>query len=311
MEGGRMRKLIGVATAVALAAAVVSGLAAATPPGADTLVPVGSPPAPFSQNKQNEPAVAVNPIDPSIAAAGANEEDNMEAYNAGDPTTCPLPPGVGTSGVYFSDDSGSSWMQPTYTGLTARDCLGPDPCTPHVGPIGTLPRYFENGLVSDGDPAVAFGPAPAAGGFSWDNGSRLYYANLTSGPGIKGAEAIGVSRTDDVQAAAADDKDAWMPPVIASHQSSATFADKEQIWADNASSSPDFGNVYVCWENFVGNGAGALYVARSTNGGDTWSEKQVTPAHAVPPKLWGQSGCTIRTDSEGNVYVFYEQFQSP
>jgi hypothetical protein len=102
-----------------------------------------------------------------------------------------------------------------------------------------------------------------------------------------------------------------MPPVIASRQSSATFADKEQIWADNASSSPSFGNVYVCWENFVGNGAGALYVATSRDGGDSWAQKQVTPAHAVPPKMWGQSGCTIRTDSHGVVYVFYEQFESP
>jgi hypothetical protein len=306
-----MRQILRAIPLVAVAALIVAAVAGASP---DTLVSVGSPPSPFAQNKQNEPALAVDANHPNVLVAGANDEIDDEACNAGDPTTCPFTAGVGTSGVYFSFDSGASWTQPTYTGLTARDCLGPAACTPHVGPIGTLPRYYENGLVSDGDPAVAFGPAPGAGGFSWDNGSRLYYANLTSGlPGgsLKGFEAIGVSRTDDVQAAAAGDQSAWMDPVIASKQSSATFADKEQIWADNASSSSFFGNVYVCWENFVGNGAGALYVATSRDGGDTWRQKQVTPAHAVPPKLWGQSGCTIRTDSHGAVYVFYEQFESP
>ncbi len=307
-----MKRLLRAVPPLAVAALVVTAVAGAFNP--DTLVTVGSPTAPFSQNKQNEPALAVDANHPNVLVAGSNDNIDLEACNAGDPTTCPFTAGIGGSGVYFSFDSGTTWTQPTYTGLTARDCLGPDPCAPHFGPIGTLPWYYENGLVSDGDPAVAFGPVPGAGGFSWDNGSRLYYANLTSGSALKGAEAIGVSRTDDVAAAAAGGpagKDAWVPPVIVSHQSSATFADKEQIWADNAASSPSFGNVYVCWENFVGNGAGALYVATSRNGGDTWDQKQVTPAHAVPPKLWGQSGCTIRTDSHGVVYAFYEQFESP
>jgi hypothetical protein len=306
-----MRQILRALPLVAVAALIVAAVAGASP---DTLVSVGSPPSPFSQNKQNEPALAVDANNPNVLVAGSNDNIDMEACNAGDPTTCPFTAGIGGSGVYFSFDSGASWTQPTYTGLTARDCLGPDPCDPHVGPIGTLPWYYENGLVSDGDPALAFGPVPGAGGFSWGNGSRLYYANLTSGSALKGFEAIAVSRTDDVQTAAAGGaagKHAWMPPVVVSKQSSATFADKEQIWADNAASSPQFGNVYVCWENFVGNGAGALYVATSRDGGDTWRQKQVTPAHAVPPKLWGQSGCTIRTDSHGAVYVFYEQFQSP
>jgi hypothetical protein len=317
-----MRGTVRITVLAAIIAAISLQVIPATGAGGDTRVSVGSPSGPFSRNKQNEPALAVDQAHPTILAAGANDNIDMESCNAGPDEDCPFTDGVGVSGIYFSMDSGHSWTQPTYTGLTARGCTGSvgdtdPPCDPDVGRIGTLPNYYEKGLVSDGDPALAFGPVPGPGGFSYANGSRLYYANLTSAiPGqaspIKGFEAIAVSHTDDVEAAAAGDNDAWSDPVIASKQNAALFSDKEQIWADNAASSPYFGNAYVCYAGFRGviGTSQPLFVLTSTDGGDSWVQKQVTPAtnNTSSRNGFGRSGCTVRTDSDGVVYVFDYQF---
>jgi hypothetical protein len=301
----------------------------------DAEVTVGSEDGIFSQNKQNEPAVAIDPAHPWLVAAGANDNIDMEACNVGPDNDCPFTNDVGGSGVQFSFDSGEHWMQPIYTGLTARHCVGvagvdDDPCMVQQGDIGTLPHYDEAGIVSDGDPAVVFGPVPDEDGtFSWDNGSRLYYANLTSEQvasdvdAFRGFEAIAVSRLDvppDLEEgdgeAVVNEEGSWEPPVIVSKQSATTFSDKEQVWVDQHEDSPFFGHAYVCWASFRSFSGGnalptPLVVSTSTDGGDNWRVKQVTDATNNPfnqKKGFGRSGCTIRTDSEGVVYVFANQF---
>jgi hypothetical protein len=279
---------------------------------AEALVTNGSPTTPFPQNKQNEPTVAIDPTNPSVLAAGSNDEIDLAPCNGGD---CPFTQGVGVSGIYFSFNGGSSWMQPTYQGWSARTGTG------GAGPIGTLPHYFEAGLVSDGDPVTVFGPRPdSSGHFSWSNGSRLYYGNLTANfaterkdQTFKGLEAIAVSHADDLSAAASGDASAWSDPAIVTErrQSSTTFSDKDAIWADNAATSAHFGAVYTCYTQFRSQkeiGPEQISVSHSTDGGETWSRPITLSSAFANKKRPGRQGCAIRTDSHGAVYAAWEDF---
>src|SRR5437773_11487786 len=51
--------------------------------------------------------------------------------------------------------------------------------------------------------------------------------------------------------------------------------DRESGWADNNTSSPHFGNMYVSRNDFAV-GGGALFVSVSTNNGTTWTQHQLT-----------------------------------
>jgi hypothetical protein len=309
-------------------------LAVPAPAGAGTVadaeVSVGSPHTIAPRSHQNEPAVAIDAHQPNVLVAGSNDYIDQQPCPediSHDIAQCDeFSAGIGVSGVYFSFDSGETWMQPTYTGWQARNCGTATVCPGSFGPIGRIPWYYESGLTDDGDPAVAIGPKPVNGTFSWENGSRVYYANLTANfPGStaipRGYEAVAVSRLDNPTPTRVQNKSNWFRPVIAtSQQSNTAFTDKEQIWADNASSSPFFGRAYVCYAEFRSNGhhnpgteIAPLTVLTSTDGGSTWTKKQIQPADAGGhgQSGFGSSGCTVRTDSAGNVYVFAEQFENP
>ncbi len=320
------------AIAFVLAAAAV--LAFALPAGAGTVtnteVSVGSPHDIAPRSHQNEPVVAMDAHNPSLLVAGSNDYIDQQPCPqdlATQTAACDdFSAGIGVTGVYFSFDSGKHWIQPTYTGWQARNCGTATVCPGSLGPIGRIPWYYEAGLIDDGDPAISIGPKPVNGQFSWSNGSRVYYVNLAANfPGStaipRGYEAVAVSRLDDPTPTSVLDKNSWKLPVIVTEQQSNTaFTDKEQVWADNAASSPFFGRAYICFAEFRSNGLhlpgseiAPLTVAVSADGGDTWRTSQIQPANANGHGNggFGSSGCTIRTDSHGVAYLFAEMFENP
>ena len=303
------------AASVAVLAAPATATAQAGPPGTvlfnslvNTAVPAGGTsnghPAvdAFPQNKQNEPTIALDPTNGKLIAGSNDEIDEPLCTGAGtasSPGSCPFAPNVGVSGVYFSTTGGLSWTQPSFKEAPA----GTGSCKGRT--IHTLPGYCEQNLESFGDPILTVGPRMGASGrFSWSNGSVVYYGNLAF-PNNAAVPIITVSRSTD-------DGSSWMAPVVASSSNNPVdFNDKVFVSADANAKSPFFGNVYVSWTLFEGNGHKGftpepIVVARSTDGGQTWSHlTRLTPSHNNNT-VGGRQGSFVRTGPDGTVYVFWE-----
>ena len=243
----------------------------------------------FPQNKQNESPMAVNPLDANNAISGANDEIQEPDCTpaTGGSSSCPFAPGVDTSGVYWTTDGGASWNR------------------------SILDWYPSAGITSDGDPVVAFGPKPDGhGGFTYANGARAYFGSLAGSPSFgPNQEVLAVSYSDDGGAT-------WSDPIMATTRTNpVNFNDKISIWADSNPDSPYFGNVYVGWTLFTGNGnfgnsptylPEPIMIARSTDGGQTFEKpRKLSPSHNNGI-VGGRQGSVIRTAPNGDVYVFWE-----
>ncbi len=263
--------------------------------------PTSNTTARFPTNKQNEPSIAVNPLNPNYLVAGSNDEQLQPPCGPGPvrgpdapANDCSFFPGVGTDGYYTSADGGTTW--------TNR---------------GLLPGYSEfpgqpGALVSDGDPRLAYGPNPGAdGNFTQEraqdaylNGARVYYAGLASyaanaAKGNQVPELLGVSTSDDNGVT-------WGGPYVGANGHGYIFNDHEDLTADDNPASPFFGRVYLSWTQFrdLPSCAEPIDIAYSDNGGRTWSlPNQISAAYNCG--IGGRQSSTVRTGPDGAVYVVW------
>jgi hypothetical protein len=247
----------------------------------------------FPTNKQNEPSIAVNPIDGTHLIAGSNDEQLQPPCGPGPVrgatdarNDCSFFPNVGTDGFYTSADGGATWTNG-----------------------GLLPGFSDyagapDQLVSDGDPVIVYGPKPDGhGGFTYANGARAYYGSLASfnsnaSPGNQAPELLTVSTSDDNGAR-------WSSPTVAVSSSGFVFNDKPDFWADKNPSSPFFGRLYASWTQFRSNLAEPVEFAYSADGGKTWTApNQLSIAQNIA--FGGRQGSVVRSGPDGAVYVLWE-----
>jgi hypothetical protein len=300
----RARRRVALLAAAAALAAVPAAASAADVQANRPQVagdPTSDATARFPTNKQNEPSIAVNPVNASRLIAGSNDEQRQPPCGPGpvrgfdaDPSDCSFFPNVGTSGIYTSSDGGATW---TNRGLLVDQ-----------------PSWLASPLVSDGDPVIVYGPKPnGSGGFSYATGARAYYATLASYknnagsyPPNKAPEYLAVSFSDD-------NGETWSAPVLATTKDNPNdFNDKEALAVDDNPSSPYFGRLYLSWTEFrsftlTGYGNEPVDVAVSTDGGLSFSKpKQLSPAGNNGTGN-GRQGSAITTGPDGSVYIAWEQ----
>ncbi len=232
---------------------------------------------PFPKNKQNEPSLAQNPLNPDNLIAGSNDEFGEPQCTNTTPSSCPFVNGVSVSGFYASFDGGQTW-----------------PCQGLID----LSAFRE---FAFGDPGQTF-----------DSRGNAFYSTLgfpTASTATRDQVATGL-QADFFVAKSTDGGCSYLSAAKVSGASPAKFDDKPDIAADTNSGSPFRDNVYAAWTTFSkqgipGFGNDQIVFARSTDGGQTWSSPlPISPAHNNNA-VGGRQGAAVRVGPDGTVFVVW------
>src|SRR6266566_8563941 len=183
------------------------------------------------RRSQNEPAVAVDPHNPSVVAAGSNDYCTQ------------IVNGDVWAGYYRSTNGGSSWQDSVVPGYPADS-----------SPAGTAsPTHGTCGAA--GDPSQSF-----------DRDGRLFYAFICFNRSKPINGGVFVARYSDD--GASYDRTVEVKRGTPSGQFlTGLFQDKVNLTADQTS-GPYSGNVYVAWSQYDGFApTNAVLFARSTDHG--------------------------------------------
>jgi hypothetical protein len=222
------------------------------------------------RRSQNEPTIAVNPHNPQVVVAGAND------YCA------QIVNGDVWSGYYRSTNGGSSWQDSLVPGYPA-DTSAAGLASPVHGSCGAA-----------GDPSQAF-----------DRDGRLFYAFICFNRVKPVNGGVFVSRyTDD---GAAYDRTVLVKPGTPSGQFGVgLFQDKINLTVDQTTGRFS-GNAYVAWSQYDGQASNnAVLFSRSTDHGLTFSR----PVKVTPKAHGTASFTDLAVGPDGAVYLSFVTYAS-
>lgn len=233
--------------------------------------------------QQNEPTVAINPTNPNLIVAGANDYCTVATF------------GDAWMGFYVSTDAGATW----------KNSLNPGYPT-DTSAAGMASPVFQRGFAS-GDPVMG-----------WDREGRLFYGGIAFDRSELNAAGTAILHVNGDVIVSTWQVDASKPlgmaylrtvivlPGTPSANFFGLFNDKPSLKVDAWPASPHQGNVYFAWTLFNGAGQDKIVFSRSTDHGVTFSAPSV-----ISKGVANAQGTDIAVAPDGTVYVAWRQFAFP